>query len=225
VGGDVFPAYRFLVPALPWLYLLVADGVAALEERGTGAAPSRSGRAIAAAAVMLLLVPLAFQTLRPSTVFAWREWRQGNAYTAGLRMVGRWLREHVPPGTWIAVNPAGALPYESGLPTIDMLGLNDREIALTEVPRLGAGRLAGHEKGNGASVLRRRPQIIRVGGVQLDPGAPAGRWTPKGRSEREIAASPETARLYHVESSRMPDGRYLTFLRLDGDAPAPADHP
>ena len=80
------------------------------------------------------------------------------------------------------MNPAGALPYESRLPAIDMLGLNDREIALTPVDRLGAGRLAGHEKGNGQSVFRRRPGVILFGGVKLEspPGEPS--WTVHGRS-------------------------------------------
>jgi hypothetical protein len=225
VGGDVFPAYRFLVPALPFLYLLVGDGLAALEDAMTRTVTARTpasipglrrwGRpAIPAVAVAALLAVLVLATHRPSSAFARREWNRGNAYTGELRMVGRWLRREMPPGTWIALNPAGALPYESRLPAIDMLGLNDREIARTPVKRLGRGRLAGHEKGNGRSVFDRRPEIILIGGVKLDWPPALREWTPHSRSERELSQLPGLYQVYRIESHRMEDGRILTFLRL-----------
>jgi hypothetical protein len=232
VGGDVFPAYRFLVPVFPFLYLLVGDAVAGVEERmsrpwartaprGETRAAVRLPRAMSTMVVGLLLAILALATHRPSSAFAWREWSRGNRYTAQLRMVGRWLRGEFPPDTWIAVNPAGALPYESRLPTIDMLGLNDREIARTPVERLGSGRLAGHEKGNGRSVFDRRPEIILIGGVKLDPPPVSLNWTPRGRSERELWRIPELYEVYSLESRPMEDGRVLTFLRLR-DRPVPS---
>ena len=169
--------------------------------------------------VGLIMVVLALATFRPSSAFAWREWRGGNRYTGEMRMVGRWLRDREPPGTWIAVNPAGALPYESDLPAIDMLGLTDREIARTPLTSLGSGRLAGHEKGNGASVLRRRPEIILIGGVKLDRQVESTEWRPHGRSERELARDPELYRHYRLEQQPMPDGRILTYLRLREGVP------
>jgi hypothetical protein len=44
----------------------------------------------------------------------------------------------------IATAGAGALPYRSGLYTVDVLGLNDRTVALSAAPRPGARK--GHEK-------------------------------------------------------------------------------
>ncbi len=222
VGGDVFPAYRFLVPIFPFLYLLVGDALAAGEEFFLRLWPEeglfRWRREGIRVGVGLILVVLALATFRPSSAFAWREWRGGNRYTGEMRMVGRWLRDREPPGTWIAVNPAGALPYESDLPAIDMLGLTDREIARTPLTSLGSGRLAGHEKGNGASVLRRRPEIILIGGVKLDRQVESTEWRPHGRSERELARDPELYRHYRLEQQLMPDGRILTYLRLrEGD--------
>jgi 3',5'-cyclic AMP phosphodiesterase CpdA len=72
--------------------------------------------------------------------------------------IGRWLRDNTPGTTLVAVIPAGAIPYESGLPTIDMLGINDEHIAHVD---LDLGRFgAGHEKFATAYVLDRRPDII-----------------------------------------------------------------
>lgn len=217
VGGDVFPAYRFLIPVLPFFYLLVADAVAVVEERWRHRqATARrwwAGEGLIRGTLALVLAVLALATFRPSSAFAWREWRGGNRYTRSMLMVGNWLHAHEPPGTWIAVNPAGALPYAADLPAIDMLGLTDREIAGTPISGLGTGRLAGHEKGNGASVLRRRPELILMSGVKLDVDPPTREWNPHGRSEHEIAATPDLYRIYGLEQQAMPDGRILTFLR------------
>jgi hypothetical protein len=59
----------------------------------------------------------------------------------------------------IAVDPAGAVPYWSRLPAIDMLGLNDRWLAHHPPPGFGSGRL-GHELGDGRYVLSRRPDLV-----------------------------------------------------------------
>ncbi len=212
VGGDVFPAYRFLVPIFPFLYILVGDGLAAAETAARRR-PGSGGVWLARGGVAAVLTALAVGTLWPSRVYAWREWRGGNTYTREMRMVGTWLRESVRPGTWIAVNPAGALPYESRLPTIDMLGLNDREIARTSVAEMGSGRLAGHEKGNGESVFRRRPGIILIGGVKLERPPPDPGWILHGRSERELSRIPDLFEVYAYDRQVMPDGRVLTLLR------------
>jgi hypothetical protein len=71
---------------------------------------------------------------------------------------GRWLRDNVPDTTLVAVLAAGALPYESRLDTIDMLGISDEHIAHRDV-QLG-GLAAGHEKFDGEYVLDRAPDII-----------------------------------------------------------------
>lgn len=44
------------------------------------------------------------------------------------RELGLWLGAHLPPNTWIAASDAGAIRYFSGLPTIDVLGLNTPEM-------------------------------------------------------------------------------------------------
>jgi hypothetical protein len=115
------------------------------------------------------------------------EHETGREFTAKMIVAGTWLRDNVPPGTWVAVNYVGALPYYSGLPTIDMLGLTDPVIAHT--PIRGSFRFPGHAKGNGASVLDRHPGVILMGGVTLGPKL-EGALRTELASEDEIAADP-----------------------------------
>jgi arabinofuranosyltransferase len=62
----------------------------------------------------------------------------------------------------IAVDIAGAIPYYTGWPTIDMLGLNDRWIA-THPPEEVTWTLSGHTHGDGAYVIDRAPDLVLFG--------------------------------------------------------------
>ncbi len=153
VGGDWLPGARFVVPLIPLMALLAQAGLGWLARRG------RWGTALAGALLALALLDHARHALTTSAYDAgnliWRE----NDVVARRREVGRWLRAHTPPGTLVAVEAAGALPYYSRRPTIDILGLNDRHIASLDIPSIGAGK-PGHEKTDIAYVLDRRPDII-----------------------------------------------------------------
>lgn len=47
---------------------------------------------------------------------------------------GRWIAEHVPAGDSVGVNDAGALRYFGQRPTIDIVGLNNLDVAFQRVP-------------------------------------------------------------------------------------------
>jgi hypothetical protein len=59
----------------------------------------------------------------------------------------------------VAVDPAGCIPYFSELPSLDMMGLNDRYLARHRPVGFGTGAL-GHELGDGHYVLSRRPDLV-----------------------------------------------------------------
>jgi hypothetical protein len=153
VGGDWLPEARFVVPLIPLLALLAQAGLAQLAERG------RWGLALAAALLALAVFDQTRHTLATSAYdpsnLIWRE----NDTVLRRREVGRWLRANTPPDTLVAVEAAGALPYYSERPAIDILGLNDRHIASLEVATIGQGK-PGHEKVDIPYVLARRPAII-----------------------------------------------------------------
>jgi len=84
-----------------------------------------------------------------------------------------------------AVTAAGCLPYFSGLPALDMLGLNDAHIA--RQPPDPSMPLA-HDHGDGRYVLDRAPDLVTF-------GLPRG-TRPAFKSGREMKDDPRFARDY-----------------------------
>jgi arabinofuranosyltransferase len=92
-------------------------------------------------------------------------------------IVGQTLERRLPPGTVVASATAGSLPYFApSLSFIDTLGLNDRHIARQPPAALPRGlpdaddwaTVPGHVRGDGSYVLRRRPDVIILGGANGD---------------------------------------------------------
>jgi len=152
VGGDALARYRFFAPILPLeLALAAASGAAIVSALASG-----RSRWLAEGACVAAVAGLFGFMLHASSTDAGLPLER---LAVSERVeIGRWLRASVPPTTSIAVIPAGAIPYESRLPTIDMLGLNDEHIAHRDV-KIG-GLAAGHEKYDSLYVLDRRPDII-----------------------------------------------------------------
>jgi hypothetical protein len=146
VGGDFMPFFRFFLPILPMCALLLAWSLAALD---------RGGRALRVGLPVAIAVNLvaSHATEQPYRAFvAHRTAEVGE-------QVGNWLSRNLAPEDWVAVNTAGAVPYFSGLPSIDTLGLTDAAIASRPIYIVSPG-WAGHRKGWGDYVLSRRPRVI-----------------------------------------------------------------
>lgn len=185
VGGDGLPAWRFVAPVVP--VLAVGAGIV-LQRRPVLALPLAAWQLAA-----LWLDPEQNQRVV-----------EGNVGRNGAE-VGRFLGGLLPPGTLIATNTAGSVPYFSGLPAIDMLGLNDAHIAHRDMPRMGR-RKAGHEKADGAYVLSRDPEVILF-------GAARGRKDPFFVSDRELWNLPEFHERYVLETHALPTGRRVVLWR------------
>lgn len=203
VGGDVMPAFRFFAAILPLMALAGAHVVG----------PNLTGRAAFAASAALAVAYNGFQ-LATEPAFLNRD-----GVGARGKVVGTWLREHVPPGTLLATNTAGSIPYFSKLPSIDTLGLNDARIAHRKMPGMGKGK-AGHEKGDGKYVLSRKPDIVQFGSSR-------GNSKPVFVGDRELAALPEFKRDYVLRRYSLPENLVLElYVRRDREKelglPAPA---
>jgi hypothetical protein len=161
---------------------------------------------------------LLFTLYSSSTDFSVRPERQAVFDRAEI---GRWLRDNAPPDTVIAVIPAGAIPYESRLRTIDMLGINDKHIAHRD---LDLGRFgAGHEKYDSLYVLDRRPDIIILMDTlsarpwrREDYGALAFGLIP---ARIDMLAQPRLWAEYEARSAQVREGVWLNLLvRRDASA-------
>jgi hypothetical protein len=186
VGGDGFFGFRFWLPVLPAAGVVLSWGVAEL----SGAA-RRGGRPAVVAGSLLLLAATAAGALPEAN----RERISGAEFTGRMTAAGLWLRDNAPPGTTLALNYVGALPYFSRLPAIDMLGLTDPVVART--PIRGRFRFPGHARGNGAAILDRRPELILMNGVYLEP-EPLTVLAPQLDSEEQIVADRRFAAEYEL---------------------------
>jgi hypothetical protein len=162
IGGDHFPGRRLLHGALAPLALLVAFA-------GRRLAGSSWPRTLLVAAPLLAAAAFGLHTSRSDPqnhelrAEVW-EWR-GRALGLALGLA---LAEQRP---LLAVDAAGAVPFYSRLPVLDMLGLCDRTIATTpyrdwlqDVKARGDVPLPpGHLRGNGAYVMERAPDLMLFG--------------------------------------------------------------
>ncbi|MCG8347458.1 MAG: hypothetical protein MI924_06715 [Chloroflexales bacterium] len=125
-GDDWMPMFRYVTPLLPLLFLGLSAGVVALVD-----VISRGGRLTWQRWVLLLL----FVSAPVWQIAHWTEQKREVAIDLavssidGVKKLALHLVEEAPPGTTLAVIDAGALAYYTGLPTLDLIGLNDQHIA------------------------------------------------------------------------------------------------
>jgi arabinofuranosyltransferase len=140
-GGAWMGRYRFLVPMIPFVGLLVVAGLASIRA-------TLARRAALAVAAALLVVPAWFMYPEMESIAL--------DYTDSLRRahipLGREIHARTSASAVMAMDDAGAGPYYAERANIDMLGLNDRHIA----------HLSGNynEKSDVSYVLGRRPDLV-----------------------------------------------------------------
>jgi len=205
IGGDMLGMFRFFVPVLP----LLATVAAVLVGRALQAtAPAGNGRP----ALWVTAVVAAFLIL-PSTVGKERrliDTHLSEKNLGGWKLVGDALATQLPPGTTIALGPAGYIPYRTGFVTYDLLGITDRHIAHRKVA-FSEG-YAGHEKHDGAYILGRRPDYLLLGNVDVTD-QPRRSIVPPYSRELDIFQNPAFARNYELVSLPLAGGKYLNCFR------------
>lgn len=206
VGGDIFPFFRFFLPA-------IAFGAAAIAVTAARFAPRFGGWilvAIVAASLATEFVPTHSLLTRDAISEAERV-RGVARMNQDYRTIGRMLRTSGAQPL-LAVNAAGIVPYESQLPTIDMLGLTDAHIAHRDIV-LGRG-VIGHEKHDAAYVLSRRPDLIVLGLPQLVPSGPLTQGRLRNLLKRYRRYLPGDAEMLALEDF----GRWYDPVGIPADA-------
>ena len=212
--------HRFLQPAVPVLMLLVAWAGRYLGEMGR----SRRGKALLAVTVVLVFLsqPLRIfsHVLRhPNPALAWppgliQPW-DGYSNPYLNYHLGLQMRDIMPADATVALIPVGAFGYSCGRTVIDMLGLNDREIAHQPSVAIGKGRM-GHEKGDGNLILARRPDFILLRGnpnPTLDEVAPPDEELGKYIPIRQIWNSESFQKNYEPFVVKVDDKYSFTVYR------------
>lgn len=156
VGGDNFPAWRQLVFVVVALSAIVATAAEWLPSLSPTVKPRALAGLMAASALHLAVGELDGENRRAKTeLWNWEGLPIGKLLKRAFGSVSPLL----------AVDAAGGLPYWSELPSLDMLGLNDRYIAHHPPPTFGTGSI-GHELGDGAYVYRSAPDLIAFNGAR-----------------------------------------------------------
>jgi len=221
-GGDHYTLGRFCIPVVPILSVLTARS---FQQASLAVSALRSlaevlrRRRFLLPAILLIGLALgamnAFRTTfyRDGVLFHRSEVRWAEAWG----WMGQVWREGVEPDTAVAVTTAGALPYTSSLPTIDILGINDHHISQRDMP-VGGG-VAGHEKGDATYVMRRRPQLVQIAPMLLFQRTPYSEAKIQELfsypAQWELAANPVFDASYEYITNLTRFG-YLSYHRYRG---------
>jgi len=205
IGGDFFPGDRHLVPAVVVLAYLAALAFREWISKRRALAPA------ARAGALCFIVLAALQFLNPRNIVARDERWVWDGEPIGRLLADAFGRER----PLLAVDPAGCVPYFSGLPSVDMLGINDRYLAHHRPKDFGKGTL-GHELGSGAYVLSRKPDLVLF-------NLPTGNLRPYFRSGREMVFDSlsnfrETFQPVNFECDRPRHLVSIVWARLEGGA-------
>ncbi|HEX9698527.1 MAG TPA: hypothetical protein VGD06_03620 [Acidobacteriota bacterium] len=213
VGGD-FMEFRFMVPALPLVMALLSWCLFAVVDN----------RRARAAVVAVVILGSAFHA---ATFWGVRDIESIRSLAIHMEPdggdwdeVGRTLGEHFGPedGVLIAVGPAGAIPYYSRLPSVDMRGLVDPWVARHGII---VSTVPGHQRMAPLAYLVDRGVNLVVGHPQViarQRGLPAA-YTLSSLGQLGLAdASPATVPLgARILGIPMPGDRLLLVLYLVRD--------
>jgi hypothetical protein len=205
-GGDHFPLYRFVIPAIALASILVGSSVSLLIN-----GPSRREPAAISATVLILANLLGLTTddaaLARAGVFQAKAWAR----------TGQWCASELSDGT-IATLVIGAIPFYCNRGTYDLLGLVDPYIAREGGVHPEAA--VGHQKWATDYVLSRAPKYIffPTSGVVRGPTVEtvASRYRLPARTHQaliELVTHPETIARYEYKAYPMPDGFYVELLQ------------
>jgi hypothetical protein len=128
---------------------------------------------------------------------------------------GRWLKEHTKGDEKIALITAGAIPFYSGLETIDMAGLTDKHIA--HLPAKLGGGYIGHEKFDNRYVLSRQPHFVFANHrVQFERYLSMNVYNRRAyfTAHKQLVRMPALHRYYRYRCVKIEPNRFYSFYEL-----------
>ena len=217
-GGDYMAMFRFFVPLLPPLYILLAAAIFHLYH---GLAPATGKRVFASVLVTFALLSTILQStpvetkVFPTPVFTEGTYRgvlNERWHVARLSLIGKYFRRYKKSrDESLATRAIGAISYYADMNIIDLHGLVDPVIAHQKKEDIGK-EYPGHEKSDMLYILTQKGPTFIVFDRRFykRPQGPP-RYDPE--SDKLIADN------YKVSSARLLDSAngeegFLSFLEL-----------
>ncbi len=224
-GGDNKSHYRFIIPFVPFIFVLIAAGVSRVKEWLSG---KKALSVLVATFISLILIvtnTVFFEDFVPRgnmlTVnieelvkdpgFLVAKWRYSFAPHSDSpnSYIGRWMNANLPPDSYIATGQTGQIPYYAEMTCLDIMGFNDYIIQKIRME---------YNWGYNTYVLARRPDYLGDFDVMMPQ---YGDWTspqpliedPRFYQNYELLIVIDTNQLVRGESVGMQ--RYVLFRRLN----------
>ncbi|MGB8646235.1 MAG: hypothetical protein WCF84_13435 [Anaerolineae bacterium] len=212
VGGDWMVSNRLFVPIMPLITLFAAVGSVRLFKWVRPRLGTRRSLATALACAGVAAV-LALDLAPSFTVNTHQD------YTDSGKPIAEWLNAHCPTNLRVAVYAAGTLPYYApNFPIVDMFGLADTTIAHLDIPTMGQGTWAGHEKFSVDAVMRQNPNIFVLDANATDKAiATMDDWRmvePRQLTEQFLDRANFWSD-HSIQTAPLPNGKHFNLIVLD----------
>lgn len=234
-GGDYMPMYRFMVPAIPFIYLLLGPMVERLYFSIADVPHKKTMLLIVAA--MAVGGTFIHSTPLEKSLFRKATWQLGNyrgierdkEYVARFELIGKFFDEYSQPGETLATRSIGLIGYYArDLEIHDLSGLTDRHIAHIETKSTPGG-WAGHEKWDLDYSFHRKPKYfmldenfaqVDIAGIEsataladaIERHYPASRYVDWIRDNPEFIEANYRVKTVWLEDERSGDSGYFAFL-------------
>ncbi len=163
IGGDVMRGGRFFVPILFPLYLLAmlaVERIISVISYRFLAFWRQYPKDVIAIIVFIVLLAGGSIFQKGSDAYLTECLVNENDLVGYWSSIGRWLKDNARADSLIACTVIGAIPYYSGLRTIDMIGLTEPYIARYPNPIQGIESSWRERKYNAEYVLDQKPDFI-----------------------------------------------------------------
>lgn len=178
IGGDHFNYGRFIVPALPLLFVLFVPALNRMLTFQNKYFNLKLSYKVAAV-LIFLMIALSMKIVYLQSVSGFLNLLDGKKeiiavydesteveiidWQHGWIIMGKALQKFTDRDDYIAAVPIGAIGYYSKLNIIDMVGIVDPVIAHEQIPTKRVDKwIPGHTKGDGKYVLSRKPKYIQL---------------------------------------------------------------
>lgn len=172
IGGDFMFSYRFFIPIMPFFIFVVISSIFKLPQIQM---PEESKK-VKSGFVFIMFLIISYNLL--SLSFLHKTEIKNYSMIENGEITANYFNNNFPHDNTIALSAIGAFGFYSKMKILDVLGLTNKEIALSKVPN-NEDHLYSHNRSNAKYVLDRKPDIILF-------GMPLGEALPVRYAEIEI---------------------------------------